>query len=143
MKQWEKLTAWLVVFALVAGLVGGSAFVQVSAAEENSDFAYAVNEDGTATITEVKTNAADVIVPAVIDGHTVTAIGSHTSEWSTTPAGAFESKWQAVNVYLPDTITSFADRAFASCAIEHIYRYDPAQISACLLYTSPSPRDTR
>ena len=25
MKQWEKLTAWLVVFALVAGLVGGSA----------------------------------------------------------------------------------------------------------------------
>ena len=103
MKQWEKLTAWLVVFALVAGLVGGSAFVQVSAAEENSDFAYAVNEDGTATITEVKTNAADVIVPAVIDGHTVTAIGSHTSEWSTTPAGAFESKWQAVNVYLPDT----------------------------------------
>ena len=130
MKQWEKLTAWLVVFALVAGLVGGSAFVQVSAAEENSDFAYAVNEDGTATITEVKTNAADVIVPAVIDGHTVTAIGSHTSEWSTTPAGAFESKWQAVNVYLPDTITSFADRAFASCAIEHIYRYDPAQISA-------------
>ena len=87
MKQWEKLTAWLVVFALVAGLVGGSAFVQVSAAEENSDFAYAVNEDGTATITEVKTNAADVIVPAVIDGHTVTAIGSHTSEWSTTPAG--------------------------------------------------------
>ena len=105
MKQWEKLTAWLVVFALVAGLVGGSAFVQVSAAEENSDFAYAVNEDGTATITEVKTNAADVIVPAVIDGHTVTAIGR-------------------------DTITSFADRAFASCAIEHIYRYDPAQISA-------------
>ena len=92
MKQWEKLTAWLVVFALVAGLVGGSAFVQVSAAEENSDFAYVVNEDGTATITEVKTNAADVIVPAVIDGHTVTAIGSHTSEWSTTPAGAFESK---------------------------------------------------
>ena len=130
MKQWEKLTAWLVVFALVAGLVGGSAFVQVSAAEENSDFAYVVNEDGTATITEVKTNAADVIVPAVIDGHTVTAIGSHTSEWSTTPAGAFESKWQAVNVYLPDTITSFADRAFASCAVEHIYRYDPAQISA-------------
>ena len=62
MKQWEKLTAWLVVFALVAGLVGGSAFVQVSAAEENSDFAYVVNEDGTATITEVKTNAADVIV---------------------------------------------------------------------------------
>ena len=47
MKQWEKLTAWLVVFALVAGLVGGSAFVQVSAAEENSDFAYVVNEDGT------------------------------------------------------------------------------------------------
>ena len=91
MKQWEKLTAWLVVFALVAGLVGGSAFVQVSAAEENSDFAYVVNEDGTATITEVKTNAADVIVPAVIDGHTVTAIGSHTSEWSTTPAGAFKS----------------------------------------------------
>lgn len=130
MKQWEKLTAWLVVFALVAGLVGGSAFVQVSAAEENSDFAYVVNEDGTATITEVKTNAADVIVPAVIDGHTVTAIGSHTSEWSTTLAGAFESKWQAVNVYLPDTITSFADRAFASCAVEHIYRYDPAQISA-------------
>lgn len=78
----------------------------------------------------MKTNAADVIVPAVIDGHTVTAIGSHTSEWSTTPAGAFESKWQAVNVYLPDTITSFADRAFASCAVEHIYRYDPAQISA-------------
>ena len=64
MKQWEKLTAWLVVFALVACLVGGSAFVQVSAAEENSDFAYVVNEDGTATITEVKTNAADVIVPA-------------------------------------------------------------------------------
>ena len=29
MKQWEKLTAWLVVFALVAGSVGGSAFVQV------------------------------------------------------------------------------------------------------------------
>ena len=53
MKQWEKLTAWLVVFALVAGLVGGSTFVQVSAAEENSDFAYVVNEDGTATITEV------------------------------------------------------------------------------------------
>lgn len=47
MKQWEKLTAWLVVFALVAGLVGGSTFVQVSAAEENSDFAYVVNEDGT------------------------------------------------------------------------------------------------
>ena len=130
MKQWEKLTAWLEVFALDAGLVGGSAFEQVSAAEENSDCAYAVNEDGTATITEVKTNAADVSVPAVSDGHTVTAIGSHTSEWSTTPAGAFESKWQAVNVYLPDTITSFADRAFASCAIEHIYRYDPAQISA-------------
>ena len=71
MKQWEKLTAWLGVFALVAGLVGGSAFVQVSAAEENSDFAYVVNEDGTATITEVKTNAADVIVPAVIDGQSL------------------------------------------------------------------------
>lgn len=44
------------------GLGGGSTFVQVSAAEETSDFAYVVNEDGTATITEVKTNAADVIV---------------------------------------------------------------------------------
>lgn len=126
MKKVKKFIAYVLVFALTLGTMGGMSFqYAVTQAEENDEFAYVFNDDGTITIIEVKQTVGDIVIPDMVDGYVVTGIGSRANEWGMT--GAFENKWQITNIYLPDTITYFGERAFASCGVQHIYSYNPLE----------------
>lgn len=69
----------------------------------NTDgFVYTVNPDGTAVIAGYTGGKDDLVIPASIDGHTVTAIGSY----------AFSGS-PLTGVTVPDSVKTIADSAFA------------------------------
>ncbi len=91
--------------------------------------AYSINQDGiTCTITGIGTcTDHEIIVPSVIDGYTVTAIGDNAFYGSAItsaviPGGvvslgtsAFHNCYNLVNVVLSDSITSIGEMAFCRC----------------------------
>lgn len=124
MQRVKKLIAYVLTIALAFGTVSSlPAGTLESHAVETEQFAYEFNEDGTVTITEAKQGSGDIIVPYSIHGHLVTAIGSRANQWGEGRIGAFQNKWETENVYLPETITTFGERAFAACSVKHIYQY--------------------
>ena len=71
--------------------------------------------DGTAKVTGLSANAAEVIIPAKYDGNTVNAIA----------ADAFKMKITVTSVTFPATITSVGAGAFNNCmSIEAVYVSD-------------------
>lgn len=119
----RKAVAILLCFALLLGTLGITPAPQAQAATDSADFDYYYNEDGTVTIARCKMNSQEIIVPYAINGHIVTAIGGEYANTALT--GAFQSFWNSdpVNVYLPDTITTFGKSAFSGNHIRHIYHY--------------------
>ncbi|MBR3765521.1 MAG: leucine-rich repeat domain-containing protein [Clostridia bacterium] len=71
----------------------------------SGDFQYILLEDGTAEITGYSGKAAELTIPAELDGHTVTSLADSSI--------AFCRK--LITVTIPDTVVSIADHAFASC----------------------------
>ena len=76
----------------------------ISSIVEN-DLIYKLNDDNTLTVIGYTGNAAAVVVPKTVEGHTVTAIGE----------SAFEGMTFIQSVKLPETITIIMRRAFADC----------------------------
>lgn len=72
---------------------------------ESGDFLYEVKGSGSATITGYTGEQADIILPATIDGYTITAIGDE--------AFACEEKaGEAITITIPETVTSIGEKAF-------------------------------
>lgn len=75
---------------------------------EEGHLRFAVNEaSGEVTILRLIENYAMVKVPDTLHGYPVTAIGSH----------AFYNSQRLEKVYLPATVTTIGDYAFASCPV--------------------------
>ncbi len=120
----RKAIAILLCFSLLLGTLGITPAPQSQAATDSADFDYYYNEDGTVTIAKCNiTNSQEIIVPYAINGRIVTAIGAKIT--GNTAEGAFQSFWNSdpVNIYLPDTITTFFASAFSGNHIHHIYHY--------------------
>ncbi|MCH5267953.1 MAG: leucine-rich repeat domain-containing protein [Lachnospiraceae bacterium] len=124
MKRVKKFIASLLVLALTLGTMSGvSLNPAVVHAGETADFTYEINGDGTITITKARQawekpsqeSSEDVVIPHEIEGREVTRIGNNAFEGIQAPI---------TNIYLPDTITYFGERAFASSSIQNIYSYE-------------------
>lgn len=66
---------------------------------------YILQKDGTIQITEVNQNIVNAVIPAEIDGYTVTSIGND----------AFHGCTRLTSVTIPDTVKSIGFNAFWSC----------------------------
>ena len=66
---------------------------------------YILQKDGTIQITEVNKNIVNAVIPAEIDGYTVTSIGND----------AFNGCTRLTSVTIPDTVKSIGINAFWSC----------------------------
>jgi|GEM_PF-924975 len=78
------------------------------------DLLYSIEEDGTIAIQGVKCTAKEVVVPAKIDGKTVTTIGSSAFKGIASGYSSYENT-ALQSVTLPDTITCIEDGAFREC----------------------------
>lgn len=94
---------------------------QISAV--SGDFEYTVLSDGTAQITDYFGFKKEVIIPSVIDGYTVTSIGTRAFYYEPWPAPAAVGIAQTgvlrcveiTQVTIPDTVTSIKSSAFVYC----------------------------
>mgnify|MGYP003300528862 CR=1 FL=1 len=69
------------------------------------DYTYTLTEDGTAEITGYTGTEPEVVIPAEVDGHPVTAIGD----------GAFRCCGTLTGVSIPDSVTFVGANPFAEC----------------------------
>ena len=87
-------------FACVAAAIPVSAVI-------SGDYEYSVNYNGTtATVTKYKGTQADVVIPSVIDGYTITIIGNP----------AFSGCTSLASVTIPEGVTSIGECAFYNCS---------------------------
>ncbi len=70
------------------------------------DFAYILQEDGTAEIVQYMGSEENLIVPDALDGHLVSTIGYE----------AFSEDKSLVSIYIPDGVTVIGEYAFEGCA---------------------------
>ena len=73
--------------------------------EDESDYTYSVLDDGTIEITGYYGRGGNVVIPAEIDGKSVTRIGDN----------VFENNATLINVTIPDGVTSIGSYAFNGC----------------------------
>ena len=100
MLWYKRILASVLVFVLLITSFSVTVF-----AETAGEYEYAVNEDGTVTITLYTGSAADVTIPSQIDGKTVTVIGEY----------AFNGYDFIKSVTLPDTLKEIQTCAFEAC----------------------------
>ena len=132
---------------------GNSRYVNggVSAVNNSPTYTYTTDEDGNATITGFSGNVSSISIPATIDGHPVTAIGSNafsgkTSLYSVTlPSGvvsiggsAFKGCTGLRDIRLPDTLVTIGGSAFRKCTRlltahipDSVTTIDPAAFGEC------------
>ena len=89
---------------LGTGVAAPTATLTVAPAK-SGDYTYRLDKDGNATIIGWSGSNTDLIVPAQLDGHNVTAIG----------ANAFKGKDKLVTLSIPTGVKSIGDNAFADC----------------------------
>ena len=77
--------------------------------DSTGNYEYIILEDGTAEIIQYLKEERTVKIPAVLDGHTVTGIGT-----------AFWHKPSVVNIEIPDTVTHIGSFAFWNTGIKQI-----------------------
>ncbi|MFR9112500.1 MAG: leucine-rich repeat domain-containing protein [Acutalibacteraceae bacterium] len=109
--------------------VAGSTATRAATVGTYGDFQYRVLDDGTAEITGYTGSAAELVIPSVIDGYTVTSIGYSAfydcstlvsvtigngvkviGEYAFHACGALES------ITIPDSVTSIGYSAFSGCS---------------------------
>ena len=79
--------------------------------EYAGDYIYNINDDGSVTIIKYLGVGGDVMVPAKLDGKSVTAIGYTSDDFK----GAFQDCPQLTSVIIPDGVTEIKDNAFYDC----------------------------
>lgn len=91
------------------------------------DFEFSLLDDGTASVTKYKGSDSEIIIPASLDGHAVTAIGDDafsggTMTSVTIPEGvtvignqAFRECTDLIEAVIPGTVKSIGAAAFARC----------------------------
>ena len=98
-KIMSMLLSVVMLFSITAGL-DLSAYANTS-----GDWEYEVLDDGTAEITDYSGSAEALVIPSMLDGHTVTTIGFE----------AFYGCKSLTNVTIPEGVTSIDSLAFANC----------------------------
>lgn len=97
----KRFAGLLLIIALFMILVPANA----EDVHESGDFLYEIKSNGSATIAGYTGEQADIILPATIDGYTITAIGDE--------AFACEEKaGEAITITIPETVTSIGEKAF-------------------------------
>ncbi|MGN0443255.1 MAG: leucine-rich repeat domain-containing protein, partial [Acutalibacteraceae bacterium] len=94
--------------APLSGFVGIELGARASATGEitQGDFTYEVNDDGTATITDVDEDiSGDILIPSTLGGYTVTVIGDD----------AFKDCDELTSVTIPNSIVTISKCAFYRC----------------------------
>lgn len=99
----KKLIATLLTITRAMALFSIFAFAET--ARSSGDFTYEVKGNGTAEITGYSGEQADIILPNMIDGYTITSIGdlAFYSE---------DSQSDAISVTIPDSVVSIGEKAF-------------------------------
>jgi hypothetical protein len=87
-------------------------FVEVKAEQSDSDFEFYENPNGGITITHYNYSVPDVVIPGVLGGKTVTAIGDEENF-------PFENQF-ITSVTIPDTVNYIGNKAFSNTAISSI-----------------------
>ena len=83
----------------------GPVLAEGAEALTSGDYEYALNDDGSASITKYNGRDAALTIPSELDGHPVTAIGDH----------AFDSCGFLTSVTIPEGVASIGVQAFAYC----------------------------
>lgn len=83
----------------------GFTFIPLEPVCNPSDYTYVLN-NGTAEITGYTGSNGDILLPFVLDGHTVTSIGNY----------AFANCKNLIAVTIPDTISKIGISAFSGCS---------------------------
>ena len=106
----------LLLIASLVGCQGGGAEGETEAPAPNpaSDFEYTVEATGNVTITRYIGESQHVVIPATIEGKTVTEIGTNAFVTQTDRIGTPVSN-VVVSLVMPDTIITIHNRAFAKC----------------------------
>ncbi len=92
-------------FFLALALFTGTAAAQDAEVFASGDYKYTILEDGTVCLKEYFGDAAELTIPAEIDGKPVTAIG----DW------AFSDCESLTAITIPDSVTVIEDCAFLNC----------------------------
>ncbi len=94
----------------------------------DGDFRFAVEDDGTARITEYTGSAASLDIPTELRGHAVSGIGAKSFTWrfrlkrvsvpngvARIGDGAFAGCYALADIALPDSLAAIDSQAFAAC----------------------------
>ena len=99
MKTIKNTICFILIMTLTLAILPVTAFAAIT----SGNYKYVVLEDNTAEITDYLGSEADVTVPSVIDGYTVTSIGKE----------AFCEKNSLVSIVIPDTVTHLGEWALS------------------------------
>ena len=103
-RTYRCLLCWLA--ALLLAFTTHAPAVADSRTAVSCGLHYTVLEDGTVSISQYQGDAEPLVIPATLDGRTVTVIGRETLD-------AFS---HVVSVSIPDTVTAIDSKAFYGCA---------------------------
>ena len=94
--------------SMLISLMGGilCCCVPFSAKAADTDFTYALHDDGTAEITCINTAITRAEIPSEVNGHVITALGEN----------CFKGCTALTEIVFPDTVTTFGDYAFYGCS---------------------------
>lgn len=104
----KRLTCWILMAVLLLTAIPAMAADNV---RTSGDFQYTIKGNGTATIVGYTGEHADIILPNLIDGYTITTIGE--SAFALVVENGMGSQKESIFVTLPNTITSIEAKAFA------------------------------
>ena len=123
----ERTVTTMKKLLLAALLLLFAALMLAALGETSGDFEYRVNRDGTAEITGYSGNAAKLVIPNTLDGHSVTEIGFYAFKRLNSASVTFPDSLRAIGigafngcdnltaVVLPEGITALGSAAFGFC----------------------------